>query len=202
MHGEMEMRTSRLLLLPSSDNRDLADYKKHLTDADEFFMQFGLRMTDEILDAVDFHSSGVIYYTVFSKKTREMVGYVGILPYGMSDGIGELEFHIFREHRNKGYCAEASRALLEAFFDGSLMGKPGKSVVAETMPENIPTCRVLEKLGFEKAESGIVIALDEAGELDQASSYSVISYELQAERLANLDMWRHVAERTLLPMAS
>ena len=201
MHGEMEMRTARLILLPSSDERDLAEYKGHLTDAAEFFMQFGLRMTDEVLEAIDFHSSDVIYYTAFSKATKAMIGYVGILPYEMSDGVGELEFHIFREHRGKGYCAEASEALMGAFFGGSLTGKPGKTIVAETMPENIPACHVLERLGFEKAGSGMAVAFDEPGGLDTDSCYSVVSYELQAGEFANSAICQSVAQEPL-PMAS
>ncbi len=136
MNAKIGLSTNRLLLLRSSDERDLAKYKEHLADPDEFFMQFGLHMSDEILALVDFRSTGVLYYTVFLKVTESMVGYVGIKPYEHSEGVGELEFHIFEEHRGNGYCTEASAALLEAYFGGRLECGTGHTAVAETMPEN------------------------------------------------------------------
>jgi len=80
MYKKASIETPRLALYPSSDEHDLPEYKKHLTDADEFFMQFGVRMTDEVLECIDFHSSGVLYYTAFSKESEKMIGYVGLLP--------------------------------------------------------------------------------------------------------------------------
>lgn len=182
MKGMLDrIETARLVLMPSSDERDLDKYKSHLTDPEEFFMQFGIRMTDDILDYVDFHSCNVFYYTAFLKATGEMVGYSGIQPYENSDGVGELEFHFFREHRGNGYCTEASAALVEAFFRGSLTGTPAKRVVAETMPVNKASIRVLEKLGFVKESIGMVIALDAEGETDSDNCHSIAGYALTPE---------------------
>lgn len=171
------IETARLVLLPSSDDRDLALYKSHLTDPDEFFMQFGVRMTEGILDCVDFHTCNVVYYTAFLKSTGEMVGYAGIQPYEGSDGVGELEFHFFREHRGNGYCTEASAALMEAFFRGSLTGTPAKKVIAETMPKNTASIRVLEKLGFERTSVGMVISFGYEDDSDSVDGYSLETYE-------------------------
>ena len=196
------IETSRLVLRPSSDERDLATYLAHLTDPDEFFMQFGVRINDEVLRCVDFHSSGVVYYTVFSKALGAMVGYVGILPYEASDGVGELEFHIFREQRGNGYCTEASEALLGAYFDGSLTGKPGKKAVAETMPENKATRKVLDKLGFERTSVGMAFLLSDEVEPDPHGCYSIEHYELDATEFSLAAANAKAARREELPKAS
>ena len=172
--------TEWLYLLPSKDERDLDLYRNHLTDEEEFFLQYGYPLDDESLGFIDFHSSGVIYYTVFLKHTTEMVGYVGIKPQRESDFAGELEYSIFREHRKRGYCTEASAALLAAFFDGALTGWEGKMAYAETMPENMAACRVLEKLGFSLKAKGFRVALDEEGNLNEDLSFPIVSYELEA----------------------
>lgn len=202
MHKKVLIETPRLALYPSSDEHDLPEYKRHLTDSEEFFMQFGIRMTDEILECIDFHSSGVLYYTAFSKESGKMIGYVGLLPYKDSDGVGELEFHIFREYRNNGYCTEASKALLKAYFDGSLTDEPGKQVVAETMPENKATRKVLEKLGFERTSIGMTFSLSDEDELDPYVCYSVEHYELDAKGFSLATAHAKTTRREELPKAS
>ena len=175
--------TPRLTLLPSSDERDLAEYKAHLTNPDEFFLQYGIHLTNEILNLVDFHSSGVSYYTVFLNKTKKMIGYVGIKPHGLQGTEGELEFHIFKEHRNNGYCTEACAVLLETYFTGHLEDCDGKTAVAETMPENAATCRVLEKLGFVISASVTKVSLNESCEINPDLSYLIDKYKLPKGQL-------------------
>lgn len=146
--------TDRLILRPSNDDRDLENYLSHLKAADEFYYQYGEEYSDELYNMIDFHSSGVIYYSVFLKEQNIMVGYVGVLPYQNSNA-GEIEFYIFKEYRRNHYASEALTALIEWFMSAELNNKSEKKIVAETLSENEISCKLLEHIGFDKSAMGI-----------------------------------------------
>lgn len=153
------METERLVLLPSSNARDLETYHEHLTTEGDFYYQYGFDMTDDILPKCDFESNGVVCYTLFLKATGEMTGYVGLGDRG--EGTANLEFHIFKDHRNKGYCKEAAARYLEAYFNGELSTISGDRVVAETFFENEASKAVLLSLGFKSEGIGFRLPSDE-----------------------------------------
>ena len=72
-----------------------------------------MEMTDELLAQADFESNGVECYTIFLKDTGEMIGYVGLSPEGDE---ADIEFYIFKDYRNMGYCKEAAIRLINAYF--------------------------------------------------------------------------------------
>ena len=154
--------TDRLVLRPSRDERDLANYLAHIEAENEFLIQYGMERSDELLEMIDFHSAPVAYFTVFLKGTRTMVGYVGVTTAdGGTMDAGNLEFYIFKEYRRNGFCKEAVQALLRSFFSGKLTGKREESVFAETLAENEASIRLLESLGFEKEAIGFRVYFDE-----------------------------------------
>lgn len=171
-----EIITDRLILRPSDDARDLADYLSHLETANEYFIQYGEERSDWLIAAIDFHSAPVCYYTVFRKDTGAMVGYVGVTSL-QEEETGNLEFYIFREYRRNRYAYEALTALLDRFFDGTLTGKKNHTVIAETLAENEPSIRLLETLGFEKIGIGWRSRLLENGEL--SFGYDMERYALK-----------------------
>lgn len=137
--------TDRLVLCPSSNSRDLEEYHRHLTTEGDFFFQYGMEMTDELLAPADFESNGVECYTIFLKDTEKMIGYVGLCPEGDE---ADIEFHIFKDYRNKGYCKEAATRLINAYFDGETKLTPGIRVTASTLLENEPAKGLLRSIGF------------------------------------------------------
>lgn len=146
--------TDRLILRQSRDDRDLENYLSHLKEADEFYFQYGEEYSDELYKMIDFHSSGVIYYSVFLKEQDTMVGYVGVLPYRDSNS-GEIEFYIFKEHRRNHYASEALTALVEWYMSAELNQQSTRKVIAETMSKNEISCKLLESIGFAKEAMGI-----------------------------------------------
>jgi len=52
--------TDRLILRPSSNSRDLEEYHIHLTTEGDFFFQYGMDMTDELLEQADFEDMGTL----------------------------------------------------------------------------------------------------------------------------------------------
>lgn len=149
--------TDRLVLRQSSDDRDLENYLSHLKSANEFYFQYGKEYSDELCQMIDFHSSGVIYYSVFLKEQNIMVGYVGIMPY-RDNNAGEIEFHIFKEYRRNHYASEALTALMEWYMSAELNNKSEKKITAETLIENEISCKLLEHIGFEREAVGLRLA--------------------------------------------
>ncbi|KYJ99133.1 GNAT family N-acetyltransferase [Microbacterium sp. CH1] len=86
--------------------------------------------------------------TVARIDTGESIGYCGLVYRG--DGVGdepELAFELLRAEHNRGYATEAAHAVLE-WADGAGLDR----VWAGVWEWNLPSRRVLEKLGF--VESG------------------------------------------------
>ena len=146
--------TERLVLRPSDDKRDLGNYINHLKDEDIFFFQYGEQYSPELEELIDFHSSGVIYYSVFLRNSDTMIGYVGILPYQDEEHTGELEFYFFSEYRKKGYAMEAVKAYIQAYINGEFTGKKRNHIIAEVIAENEPAKAFLGELGFIKSAIG------------------------------------------------
>jgi RimJ/RimL family protein N-acetyltransferase len=65
------------------------------------------------------------------------------------DGGVEIGYHVREPHRRRGYASEALHALLNWAFAHAEVDE----VVAETSPDNIPSIRLLEKLGFVRVGS-------------------------------------------------
>ena len=146
--------TERLVLRPSDDQRDLENYINHLKDEDIFFFQYGEQYSPELEELIDFHSSGVIYYSVFLRNSDTMIGYVGILPYQAEEYTGELEFYFFSEYRKKGYAMEAVKAYIQAYINGEFTGEKRNHIIAEVIAENEPAKAFLGELGFIKSAIG------------------------------------------------
>jgi ribosomal-protein-alanine N-acetyltransferase len=86
----------------------------------------------------------MLSFAVEIKNSREFIGWAAIGP-------GHIEAHeimigagIAKKHRNKGYGAEACRAVMKFGFD--ILKTP--EIVAFVKPENNPSIRMIEKLGM------------------------------------------------------
>ena len=82
-----------------------------------------------------------LFFAVFLKGSSEMLGYVCFHTDGDSYDLGYC-FH--SAYHSKGYAYESSRALIEHL--ASVYG--ATRFTAGTAIDNIPSCRLLVKLGF------------------------------------------------------
>jgi RimJ/RimL family protein N-acetyltransferase len=89
---------------------------------------------------------------------REDAVLVGVAGYTgpQVEGVVEIGYSIVPEHRRRGYATEAAAALVAHAFSFEAVD----AVIAETLPELVPSIGVLEKLGFalvgEGAEAGVI----------------------------------------------
>ena len=83
--------TQNNIILRQADEADWENYVRHLSEADEFYVQYGMEPTPELIEMIRNMNPDVIYYSIILKKTDEMVGYVGIAPDNHN-----IEFYVFK----------------------------------------------------------------------------------------------------------
>lgn len=88
-----------------------------------------------------FAESG-LFFAVFLPENPEMIGYV---CFHNADGFYDLGFRFHSVYQGKGYACESCRALMEYL----VRTRPVKGFTAGTALNNTPSCRLLEKLGFQ-----------------------------------------------------
>jgi RimJ/RimL family protein N-acetyltransferase len=85
------------------------------------------------------------------RDDRVMVGYVNFHgPPGVNDiaapDAAELGWSVFADHRRRGYATESALALM----DWATREHGVRRFISSTTPENAPSLRVHEKLGFRR----------------------------------------------------
>ncbi len=137
-----ELKTDRLLLRKMS-SEEWNNYIAHIIEADEFYYQYGLGTSKELIESLKEPVSVVDYYSIILRDTEEMAGYIGACT-----EYENIEFYVFKEFRRKHFCSEALSAFLNAYLGGELTGEQHDHTCAETLLENEPAAKALIKAGF------------------------------------------------------
>jgi RimJ/RimL family protein N-acetyltransferase len=67
------------------------------------------------------------------------------------DGAAEVGYSVLPEHQRRGYASEMVRALIDWAF-----ARPGvQRLIANTTTDNVPSIRLLCRVGFEEAAEGL-----------------------------------------------
>lgn len=85
-------------------------------------------------------------YRWFIEIEGQVVGSVSLKNISHSMGYGEIGYGIAESHHGKGIATAAVRLLVEKIFRETNL----RHLVAYVHEENIASCRVLEKLGFQE----------------------------------------------------
>lgn len=99
------------------------------------------RLRQEIEDE---RRHGMQYWPVFLLETGDHVGCCGVRPYGASERVLELGFHLRPRHWGRGYAIEAARAVVAYAFDS--LG--AAALFAGHHPANESSRSLLLKLRF------------------------------------------------------
>jgi RimJ/RimL family protein N-acetyltransferase len=81
---------------------------------------------------------------------RTLIGSAGYKGPPTPDGTVEVGYGIVRDYQRQGYASEAVRGLLEHAFEVPAVQR----VIAETLPELVPSIGVLRKRGFRLTGDG------------------------------------------------
>lgn len=97
-----------------------------------------------------------MYYVVLDGGDPELAGVCGYKGPPGEDGTVEVGYGILPAHRRRGYAVEATAALIARAFAVPSVTR----VIAETLPELVPSIGVMEKLGFtfegDGSEPGVI----------------------------------------------
>jgi len=86
---------------------------------------------------------GLVLALAFKRQPNEPVGVVG--AHGSSfRGVARLGYWLGREYWGQGLMTEATRAFVDLIFGVSSLGE----ITCDSLPENLASRRVQEKLGF------------------------------------------------------
>ena len=92
---------------------------------------------------------GPLVYGVLTKAGHHNAGYVQLVP--LEGGAWEVGCHMGEKYTGNGYATEAVKAFLPAMDERLGL----KEVYGISLKENIASCRVLEKCGFETLFAGM-----------------------------------------------
>jgi ribosomal-protein-alanine N-acetyltransferase len=102
---------------------------------------------DEIKGIAAWFSSEDHYIAVCLKETGKLIGYICLNPaQGEESGVFDLGYCFNSDYHGCGYASEASRAVIEYAFNDL----KAESLTCGTAAENTPSCRLLDRLGFQK----------------------------------------------------
>ena len=145
----MAIITNRLTLTTDFPTGIDALILKQIRLANEFEMYLCLPDLEHI--SKEFTICKKNYFAIIENEGNAIVGYLGF-----SQGLDywEPEIYIFQEYRRRGYAFEALQATLTAILDGSLQlsseAEPPVTIGASVRVENIPSQKLLTKLGFSR----------------------------------------------------
>lgn len=155
MNTGEKVETERLWLVPGLHARDGKAFLKMLAEEGDLRAFCGADYSEKLLKSFEnyFERSELeeCYYVLFPKENpKELIGCAGI----HKERHYEIEVYISKPYRNRGYCEEAAKKVIELLFSGRLRAD-GKVIAADemyalTLADNEPTFHVLRKLGFEK----------------------------------------------------
>lgn len=81
---------------------------------------------------------------IYLRENGALIGDCGFRP--ERDGEAEIGYTVAPEFRRRGFAAEAVKALAGFLFDDLGI----KRIIARTVPDNLPSIGLLEKMGFRR----------------------------------------------------
>ncbi|HPF41735.1 MAG TPA: GNAT family N-acetyltransferase [Phycisphaerae bacterium] len=155
MNHNHTFETERLLLIPATvpalraaaeqDRPQMASLLEAEVTADwpPDLLQDALAPTADAIESGKSAHPWATYF-VFLQRPRRLIGVTGFKSAPTDDGRVEVGYSVINSEQRRGYATEATLALIEfAFTDDRVT-----TIIADTMPDLIPSIRVMEKIGM------------------------------------------------------
>ena len=143
----ISFETERLFVEPMK-NED-SDFIYQLVNSEGWIKNIGDRNINNIEDAAHYihkivNNSNYTYLVFKLKETQKSLGLVTLIKRDYLEDY-DIGFAILPEFEKKGYAYEASQKFMEIIKTNKICNK----VLAITLPENISSILLIEKLGLE-----------------------------------------------------
>ena len=146
---EFTLLTERLILRRLTQD-DFADLWEMLSDPEVMYAWEHTFNETQVQEWIDtqferYDETGVGVFAAIAKETGKMVGQFGLVWAEIEgENVLELTYMLKKAYFGKGFAVEASKACLDYAFNEMGVAK----VYAPIRPENQPSRKVAEKLGF------------------------------------------------------
>lgn len=148
----MEIKTNRLLIrnLRETDWQDMKNVFIDFNKSKYSIYDMPLPIEDsEIKELTKLFADSKLFYSIYKLDTNEMIGYVCLHK---NEDKYDLGYCFNSAYHLNGYAYESTKALINHFIEEY----GATSITAGTAIDNIPSCKLLEKLGFICASTEIV----------------------------------------------
>lgn len=153
MKNILELETERLLLRPiqAKDAEAVFKYRsnRQVNQYQSFIPESVIEVDHFITHKVSHHINvpGTwIQMVVINKDTGELIGDIGVHFLAHDPLQAEIGCTFDNVHHGKGYATEALTEIVKVLF--SRLGK--ERITASVDPRNVPSIRLMERLGFTK----------------------------------------------------
>ncbi len=155
----MQLNTQRLLIrnFELTDEDDLCEYMLQRVNAEfEAYPDFNREMAGQVVAS---RSKSDEFFAIELKESHKVIGniYMGIRQFAAR----EMGYVLNEHYQGNGYASEAGCAMLAYAF-----GQGVRRVYAESTPLNIPSWRVMERIGLKREahfRQNISFCTDEQG---------------------------------------
>lgn len=158
---EEQKRLYEILMIPKVNKWYLTSGKKHVNDKEYWSWETQEKFYKSKVDKAD--NVDVFGWSIFLKKEytdsykEEIIGQVTAQENGKDLSIRDVGWYIDPKYQGKGYATEAAKAMIDYMFKKVEIEK----IVSGAVKENIGSCKIFEKLGFNKI-----------GEVNEESPYT------------------------------
>ncbi len=118
-------------------------------------------------------------WKIHLKESKEPIGTIGYIGWDREARRAEVGFILMNIYTGKGYMTEACRAVIDFGFEGMEL----ESVEAKSLPNNVASIRVLEKVGM-KREGRVQGRLSSKGPLVDLDLFRIKRAEWSSGRSA------------------
>jgi ribosomal-protein-alanine N-acetyltransferase len=142
------MLTTGRLIVRSFRESDYKDLHAYLSLPETYrFERGGPISLEKAKEFVRDWAKGANFWAATLKENHKLIGHVSFFPEGPEFlKTWEIGFIFNPAYQNRGYCSEASLAVMKYAFDEMGVHR----IVAHCSPENIPSWKVLEKCGMKR----------------------------------------------------
>ena len=155
MNEQITLKTKRLTVRPfAADDAELAAYNSNCPAVAAEMSDMVMKDSEEALNWINWINQKASIKAPWQVMAIELtgkcscIGLVGVIPQQKIKGEIEILFSVADEYQKNGYATEAARAVIEWFFNT----REQAYLCAIVKQANIPSQRVIEKLGFEMIE--------------------------------------------------
>jgi RimJ/RimL family protein N-acetyltransferase len=151
------IETERLILRTWQED-DALPYSKINQDPKVIEFLRGPMTLDDAKEFIQRHNDffatqHMCFFAAELKATGELIGFIGLqAPYFAAHFTPciEIGWRLAAEHWGKGYAPEGAHAVLDYAFNKMKL----KEIVAYTVPANVRSIRVMEKIGMQRDING------------------------------------------------